>query len=275
MTKQIFTLIATTFITISCFSQFDKNYTTELESFQDISKPSPNSPLSQYLIKTLGVKYLNRIKFSDKQKANRQTIRLRFNIYDNNKIGNFRINTGNIELNKKIIEIFKKYPIEKLGLNHTNSLGVCSVQLFSRSNKKTIINASTIAVCDIIPVFENCTSVKSHSNLSSCFYEELKNHIIKNFSLSIFNEKQRKKMKNLKFVLSFSIDNQGKIYNIFEEEFKFKSYMNNPSGFRNSKIINEELHRIIKLLDKVAKPAMRNGKPIFYNYDTFYSFTLK
>ncbi|GAA4946748.1 hypothetical protein GCM10023314_20040 [Algibacter agarivorans] len=274
MRQRIFILF-TILISLNSFSQFDADFATELESFQSISKPSPNSHLSQYLITNLGTKYLSRIKFSDKQKSNEKTIRLRFKISDKNRPTNMTIYAGNRELNKNIMEVLKNYPVEKLGLNDSNKLGIYSVQLFSREKNRTIINASRIAICDTPPIFKNCTSIKFYNNLTSCFYKELKNHIIKNFSMSIFSETKRKKMKSLKLFISFSIDTNGKIYNINEEAFKFKTYMNNPVGYKNPKDIDQELSRILKLLGTVVTPAMRNGKPIFYNYDTFYSFPLK
>lgn len=262
-------------LNLNCYSQFDKDFSTELRSFQSLSKPSPNSRLSQYLIQNLGIKYLNRIKFSDKQKSNGKTIRLTFTLYNKNRPGNFRINTGNIELNKKIIAVFKKYPIEKLGLNSTNKLGICSVQLFSKEKNKTIINASSIAICDISPILEGCQNIKSHSKLTSYFYDSLRKHIVNNFSLSIFDKKQLKRLKSIRLFPRFSVDLEGNIYNINEEDFKLKSYKNNPKNLKSPKHIDQELYRITKSFDKIVKPATRNGKAIFFNYDTFYSFVLE
>lgn len=274
MLKKI-VLIVLIFQFPNCFAQLDKSKTSETESFQSIYKPSPNSALSQFLIKHIGVHSLNKVKFDTKHKSKEKIITLTFQVNKDIKPYKILVYTGDFELNKKIAEAFKKYPIKKLGLNSTNQLGTCKVQLFSKEKNKTIINASTVAVYFTPPIFKNCLDVNNISQLNSCFYKELKNHILQNFSLGIFNEKQRKKMKNIKFVLSFSIDKEGRIYNIFEDEFKFESYANNPMNYRNPKKINEELRRVLKLLGNVAKPAMRNGNPTTYNYDTFYTFKLK
>lgn len=268
--KKTLIYILILFIYFKCYPQFDSTFKTEYESFQSISKSNPNSELSNYLKKHINTKDLRRVNFSSKETTVEKTIRLTFQISKKNTPRNFRIRTGDRILDDKIKKLFKDFPLEKLGLKKQNRLGKCSVQLFSKHKGKTIINASSIAILDIPPILKDCQHVKYYSNLTSCFYQGLYKHIIDHFSSVFFMNKKLKKPKELKIYPRFSVDLMGDIYNINESDFKFKNYKNNLEYVRNSKNIESELYRVIKLFNQIIKPATRNGSPIYFNYDTQY-----
>ena len=107
----------------------------EKKSFLTESKPSQESKLSIYLKSKLTEKDLKKIDYNSIQNSTRfklnplnyktydHTIRLSFEITKKNKYKNVRVSTGNYELNKKIKDVFRAYPIDRLNLNEKSKLG--------------------------------------------------------------------------------------------------------------------------------------------------------
>jgi len=238
----------------------------EKMSFLKESKPSPESELSIYLKSKLTEKDLKKVNYNNiqnsfsfkttplKYKTYDYTIRLSFEINKKNKAWNLRVQTGNSDLNKKIENIFKNYPIEKFNLNEKNKLGKNTVQLFSREKKKTIINASNFVVLDEKPTIELCSDIKYYSKKSSCLYDDMYNYILENISLSVLSK--QKKRGEIKIYPRFSIDSKGNIYKV--------------NSIAPNKAIKKELDRIIKLYDRKLTPSKRNGIPRDYFYSSNY-----
>lgn len=263
------------FLGLNCYPQFDKDFKTEYDSFQFVSKPSPNSHLAKFLAEHIDKKELKTISYTTRKAALKKIIRLSFTLTGNGKPTNFRIHTGNDKLNKKLKSLFKTYPLEKLGIKRKNKLGKYSVQLFSKEKRKTIINSSSIAVYDVPPILNSCKNIKRYSRLTSCFYQGLNKHIVQNFSTEIFKKKKLKKTKSIHIYPLFSVNLEGKIYNINEINFKFDHYSNRRNYYPPSKNIQVELNRVIRSFNLIEVPATRNGKPKYFNYDTFYILTIE
>ncbi|MBD0831613.1 hypothetical protein [Aestuariibaculum sediminum] len=243
----------------------------EKQLFQNLSKPDEKSDLSQYLAQHITQKDLNKIDFNkikasyklntDPFKSNffDYTIRLTFQINEKDKYRNVSVNTGNLELNKKIKDIFIHYPLDKLKITNKNRTGINSVQLFTRKNKQAIIMASTNIVCDELPIFKGCSPEERHTKRSSCNYKCLKDFILNNIALSTI-EKQKKRGE-IRVYPRFSIDTNGSVFKI--------------NSLAPNKIIKMEIDRIIKSINYKIIPAKRNGIPVDYYYNTEFLFVIE
>lgn len=244
--------------------ELEEEYLTESNMFQSLAKPDENSDLSNFLRANLNPELIENIDFNKirslynykniSKKIFDYTIRLTFEINKKNKASNFRIFTGNYDLNKQIIEIFEKYPLEKFSIDESSKSGKISVQLFAKENKKTIIKASTFAVVDQIPIQKNCTDVKYRQQLSSCFYKSLYNYILNNISLATISK--QKLRGEIKIRPRFSIDTNGKVFHV--------------NSIAPNNIIKDEIDRIIKSYNEIIIPAKRNNEPKIFFYDTDY-----
>lgn len=249
--------------------ELEEEYLRENSVFQSLAQPSTESDLANHFKIYLEQNLLKKIDFSKlktssyykgiSNKKYNYTIRLTFEINKKNKAFNFRIHTGDSELDKKVIEIFKKYPLEKLNLNDNAKLGKISVQLFTKENKNIIIKASTFAVIDQLPVLKGCESIAYNSELSRCLYDQIFEYILKNISL----ENIAKQDKRGEIVINprFSIDSNGKIFRV--------------NSIAPNKIIKDELDRIITSFNQVIIPGKRNDIPKNTYCETFRMITIK
>ncbi|GIZ09185.1 hypothetical protein [Flavobacterium sp. UMI-01] len=236
----------------------------ERHTFKTLSKPDVNSELSLFFKENLNSQDLERIDYDKIKslydfKANPYkldvydyTIRFFFDVDKKGKPYNFKVSTGDNVLNKLVKEIFKKFPLEKLKLTEENKLGLNSIQLFEKVKRKTIIKASTNVILDISPTTENCEVLETGMSRSSCFYNEFREYILNNISLS-------QKMNEVKIESRFSVDSNGKIYNV--------------NCIAPKKVIKNEIDRVVKSFNKKIIPARRNNIPIDFFYNTTYIIT--
>lgn len=244
-------------------------YTKEVNTFQALAQPSEDSDLANYFKIYLEKKLLQKIDFSTikwssfyKHSSNNAysfTIRMTFEISKTNKVTNCRINTGNKERDKKIIEIFKKYPLEKLGLKESDKLGKISVQLFAKEGKNVIIKASKFAVVDTPATIESCENAELYWQINKCLYDKLYEHILKNLSLKTLNNQELR--GEVIFNPRFTINEEGKIVHV--------------NSIAPNETIKNEIDRVIQLFDQVVIPGKRNGKPQNTYYETFRSLTIE
>lgn len=244
--------------------ELEEEYLTESNRFKSLAKPDESSDLSNFIRANLNPKLIENIDFNKirsfyndqniPKKIFNNTIRLTFEIDENNKARNCIISTGNYDLNKQIKEIFKKYPLEKLSIDESSKSGKISIQLFAYENKKTIIKASAFAVIDQIPIQKNCTDIKYYQQLSSCLYKNLYNYILPNISLATISKQNLR--GEIKIRPRFSIDTNGKVFHV--------------NSIAPNKIIKDEIDRIIKSYNEIIIPAKRNNEPKIFFYDTDY-----
>ncbi|MDX8341344.1 hypothetical protein SLH46_19250 [Draconibacterium sp. IB214405] len=252
--KLLFVFIIALF-SANCYAQPEGIPTmSENESFQIVSQPNPYGELSLYLKENIDPKLLKNITYPQREFCGK-TIRLEFQINKRNITSQLRIRTGVEELDDTIKSLFVKFPIEKLHITEANKLGKNSVQLISRKYKKNIINASTIAVCDQMPIVEGCEDIEYYYRYSSCFYKSLYEHILNNISLLTVQKSGVR--GEIKVYLKFSIDVDGNFYDV--------SCMAPKKTFRN------EIIRVVKTYSKIIEPGMRNAIPAgVYDYKTVY-----
>ncbi|MFG4005255.1 hypothetical protein B0A67_23705 [Flavobacterium aquidurense] len=248
--------------------ELEEEYLLENSVFQALAQPSTESDLANYFKIYLEQNLLKKIDFSKlktssyykgiSNKKYNYTIRLTFEINKKNKAFNFRIHTGDSELDKKVIEIFKNYPLEKLNLNDNAKLGKISIQLFTKEDKNTIIKASTFAVVDQLPVLKGCEGIAYNSELGRCLYDQIFEYVLKNISL----ENIAKQGKRGEIIINprFSIDSDGKIFRV--------------NSIAPNKIIKDEIDRIITSFNQVIIPGKRNDTPKNTYCETFRMITI-
>lgn len=237
----------------------------ERKIFKSLGKPNKNSEISLFLKKYITEKDLSKINYSNimssfSYEVNPHKIeffdfkiRLKFKLSEKNKISGIRIQTGNKELDYKIIKLFEKYPLKEV-LKINDSKGEYSLQLFEKEGRKTIINASTFFVNDEEPTLEKCKNIERAHKRGSCWYKELYQHILNNISQKEFAK--QKLRGEIKIYPRFSIDSVGNIYNV--------------NSVAPNKIIKNEIDRVIETFNKGIIPAKRNKIPKNYFYHTNY-----
>lgn len=236
-----------TFIICLCLSAISYSQTgfDEYKDFDFYAKPSVSNKLSKYFREHVNLDLVKAVKFRDT--ASKKIV-LRFKINDKGKPRAIHVNSNYSELNRQIIDAFKKYEIDELQLPKTSSLYTYKIQIISMVNKSPSINCSTHVIYDKRPVYSGCDSVSSESKLSSCNYKKLNNHVLNNIDLAIVEESRI--LGELFLSPKFKIDSMGNVVDI-------KCKGPNES-------LSEELNRVIRLLPKVKSPAMRNGNPVSY-----------
>lgn len=229
-------------------------YINENNEFLSLSKPDVNNDLSNFLKNNLDSDLVKKINFSNikssytyrnlPNKTYNHSIRLTFEINKNNKAYNFRLDTGNKDLDKHVKDVFKNYPIDKFSLNDTDKIGKISVQLFTKENNKTIIKASTFPVIDIVPTLEICEENNGKRSIYTCFYDKLFEYILANISATTISK--QKLRGNININPRFSVDTTGKIFRV--------------NSIAPNKIIKDEIDRIIESYNQIILPAKRNNK---------------
>ncbi|MBZ4033709.1 hypothetical protein K6T82_02965 [Flavobacterium sp. 17A] len=246
-----------------------EGYAKEVTTFQALAQPTEDSDLANYFKIYLEKKLLQNIDFSTigwssfykhpSKNAYSYTIRLTFEISKTNKATNCRINTGNKERDRKIIEIFKKYPLEKLGLKESDKLGKISVQLFAKEDKNVIIKANKFAVVDTPPILKDCENAELYWQINKCLYDKLYEHILKNLSLKTLNNQELR--GEVIFNPRFTINEEGKIVHV--------------NSIAPNQIIKDEIDRVIQSFSQVIIPGKRNGNPQNTYCDTYRSLTIE
>ncbi len=247
----------------------DTEYLNENNTFQTLAQPSENSDLANFFKIYLEKKLLKKIDFSEvkwsylykdiSRSEYNYTIRLTFEISKTGKASGFKIYTGDKDLDRKIVEIFKKYPLEKLALTEADKSGRISVQLFAKENKNTVIKASKFAVVDQLPTLKNCENLQTNWQKNNCLYERLYEYILQNISLKTINKQELR--GEILFRPRFTIDSKGKIVHV--------------NSIAPNSVIKNEIDRLIASFDQVLAPGTRNNLPKNTYCDTFRTLTIE
>jgi len=247
----------------------------EEETFKKIHRPSTENKLSNFLKQHIKPEEIIALSYKTSPNIS-NSIRLQFEVTKNGRPWNFRIYTGNRELNKKLINLLKVFL--KNEIPNLSSLFEAKnrIQLFSKEGARNIINASSVIVSDYPPRFNNrivksqnskkvldanssisdvfkkypisgnCENI-TYSNAYGCFKNYFERFIIKNLNYNLIKEEQV--IGELKMNISFKIDAIGNLNNI-------ECYSLNEN-------IEKEIKRILKLFQsEINGPAKRNGVAI-------------
>ena len=249
--------------------ELEDNYKDEINTFLALAQPSENSDLANHFKIYLEKKLLKKIDFSTikwssfyKEISKNKTtlsVRLTFELSKTGKATNCRINAKDKELEKKIIEVFKKFPLEKLGLKESDKSGKISVQLFTKEDNEVIIKASQFAVVDVPPILKECEDASLYWQLNKCLYDRLYDYILKNISLKTLNN--QKLRGEIIFRPRFTINSEGKIINV--------------NCIAPNKVIKDEIDRVVLSFNETIEPGKRNQVPKNTYCDTFRTVTIE
>ncbi|TNJ45789.1 hypothetical protein KFZ70_10070 [Tamlana fucoidanivorans] len=236
-------LILFLLVSLNSFSQFKlTDESLEEKSFRMLHRPSPNNKLSQYLKSHITAEELQIINNSLKTK-NINSLRIVFDINKNGRPWNFRGYTGNKQLNQKLYQLVTFFLTNEIPNLADLYQARHKIQLFTRENDTTFINASTVIVSDYPPKFdiykrnkktaiklnktkpnanssisdvfnyhaiEDCQSAPRYTDAYGCFSRNFEKFIIANFNKRIFKEENI--IGFYKLPVKFEIDKKGKLH---------------------------------------------------------------
>lgn len=219
----------------------DKKYEEAVLQSND-SILNPNNELALHFKNEINEDALQRFYFSKNGKA----LYIYFGINKKGKLIDVKSNSMNKDDNKRIVDIFKKFPVEKLNITNPNKLDSYRFTIITKGHKNVIECNDKPDVFNY-PLFDkSCGKSDSALEVRTCLNESIAYLII-----SEFNTKLNSKTTltgEIRIVTRFEINTLGEFVNI-------KVTAPNP-------YLENELIRIIKdEFPKVYKPAYRNGKP--------------
>lgn len=179
-------------------------------------------------------------------------VSISFSFDKNGKISKINANSKKQKLDEKLIEIFKKFPIEKLNIKSPNVLETYYYTIFTVEHyKKIVIHCNENPNIFSESYFdENCAKSNSPEDLGFCFKEKISNQIVKNFDTSLISQNDID--NGIRLICIVQVDIDGTISRI--------NALNTSPKFSN------ELDRIIKKMPKVYRPAYWKGAPIKTTY---------
>ncbi|MCI9846135.1 hypothetical protein [Flavobacterium pectinovorum] len=204
---------------------------------------NPNTELALHFKKYISAEELAKIVFP----LTHPGLFLYFNIDKNGKPIDIKTNANTLDLNNRFVEIFKKFPFEKLNIKSVNILETYRYPIIIERFNKNIIVSNDRPFVNTPPIFDkDCQTSKNSKELYDCMNQSIKNLVVNNFKRTIRNKTKLKGVINVRF--SFQIDDKGKIINV--------------KAFAPNAEICNELEQIIKSIPDVYKPAYLNGKAI-------------
>ena len=225
----------------------NKEYINDVIKSND-SIVNPNNELALHFKNNIGEQELSEINFPLPQKS----ISLTFSIDQKGQYTDVKTNCKNPRIGSKLVEIFKKFPLEKLNIKFNNILESFQYTIITKGyDKKAIIECSDKPIVIIPPFFDkNCQKSESPNELMNCFWENIHSTIRRNFDTTLLSKTELQ--GKYRISCSFEIDTDAKIKNV-------KVKAPNP-------IIANETEKIINKISSVYKPAYSNGIAIKKNF---------
>ena len=218
----------------------DGKYEDEVLKSND-SLLNPNNDLALHFKKYISEKEINNIKFYRNQKS----VKIFFGIDKKGKLVEIKTNLRDIKMNSKIIQTFKKYPLEKLNITSSNILTLYSYNVITKIANKKIIECNDEPYTLISPVFnKRCEKSKTPGELKNCFNQNLANIIQRKFDKDIRHK--TKLSGDIKIFTRFQVNELGEIVNV-----KVRA----PNPF-----LANEIEEILNSIPTVLKPGYSNGK---------------
>jgi hypothetical protein len=224
-------------------------YKDSRQEFSNFTKPDPENQLSVFFKEKLSEDLI--------QKANlnwfHNRLTISFELDKNNKPFNIKTNARSTEINKKIIDGFKEYPIDNLNFADKSDFNNYIIQVLSFNNSKNNINTSSIVGYERIPIFVGCENSKDIQEAKKCFSKNIQMHYARKFDADLPNKLGLPSGK-LKVLISFKVDKEGNIA-------KITTKLSQPSL-----AIEAETKRVIYLIPNMRSPAMQNDKVVNISY---------
>lgn len=225
----------------------NKEYVADVIKSND-SILNPNAELALHFKKFIRENELTKNVFPLSMKS----VEISFSIDKKGKIIDIKASTGyNPALNSRLIEIFKKYPIEKLNIKSTNVLETYKYTIITKGYPLNIIQCNETPNVYIPPCFDkNCEKSKSSEELMKNFYEKINEIIVRNINKNLYSKTEL--TKGFFLFCSFQVNSDAKIVDV-------KVKAPNP-------IMANGMEQVIKDIATVYKPAYLNGKAIKSSY---------
>lgn len=227
--------------------------TVNKKNIDDVKKSkdstlNPNCDLALHFKKYINENELTKNVFT----LYNESVEISFSIDKKGKMIDIKASTGNNPtLNSRLVEIFKKYPIEKLNIKSTNVLETYKYTIITKGYPLNIIQCNEIPNVFIPPYFDkNCEKSNSSAELMNCFSEKTINFIVRNMSNSVYSKTEF--TKSFFVFCEFKVDTDAKIIDV-------KVKAPNPS-------LAKGMEQIIKDISMVYKPAYLNGKAMKYTF---------
>lgn len=216
---------------------------------------NPESELALHFKKYIKTEELAKIVFH----VNHPGVFLYFNIDKNGKPIDIKTNAYTLDLNNRLVEIFKKFQFEKLNIKPVNVIDSYSYPIIINRLNKNIIVSNDRPFVHTPPIFDkDCEASISSNELHDCMNQNVKNLVVNNFKRTI--RSKTKLIGIIKISFSFQIDAESRITNV-------KAVAPNPT-------ICNELEQLIKNISVVYKPQYLNGNAVSKTYRYSYRFDL-
>lgn len=191
-------------------------------------------------------------KYIDNVGLNRinKTLSLFFELDKKGKPFNISTNSRSQNIENRIIQIFKEYPIKNLNLGDRKTLSTYFSSILSYKDGNVIIETFPKFFNERVPLFPGCKRSKSISEAKKCFSKSVQMHFSDNFDTKLPNRLGLSRGRKRVFI-AFTINKKGKIEKIIVRAPHPK--------------IKEEVINVMQTLPKV-KPATQNDKPVNVKY---------
>ena len=220
-----------------------KDFNAEFESF---TKPSTSNPFSLYLKENLTDEDLNKSNLSRINK----TLKITFEIDENNTIANTKVNAKSILLGNKIEKLFKEYPLENFNFIDRRKFNNYIIQIVSFQDQEAFINTSSVIGYERAPIFAGCENAKNIAEARDCFSKGVQINFSRKFDANLPNKLGLTKGRK-KIAIDFKISKHGKIFDI------------------NVKAPHIDIIReVVKVMKEMPKiePAYQNENPVIAKY---------
>lgn len=232
------------------FVSFKKGEHPKFKEWQKFKKSSfklnANNDFSRYLAQKLNAQdlknaNLNRIK---------KNVSLRFEINSRNKPFNISTTARSESLDKKIIDAFEVYPLEKLKFKSRKAFNAYFTDILYFEDNKTSIQTFDEIMHERIPIFPGCENSNSIRAAKQCFSRNIQRHFVEKFDADLPKNLGLSKGRKRVFI-GFNISAEGDIVDI-----KVKAL--------HPRIV-QEVTKVMQTVPKII-PGAQNGKNVNIKY---------
>ncbi|WGH75856.1 energy transducer TonB [Tenacibaculum tangerinum] len=224
-------------------------------NFDSIFKTNSTNELANYFKKNLSPE--------DLEKANLNRVHDRLKLYFELDVTGkpFKVSTNSRSdlLERKIINIFKRYDLSKSTFKNTHPINRYFTTVIKHENGVNKVVTNSIMGYSRIPVFPNCENSLNATMGKNCYNRTISQFFVKHFNSNLAAKLGLMPGKKIIYV-KFTIDKDGKVTNV-------SCRAPHPK-------LKEESIRVIKKLTK-ATPAMFGDKPAKVSYTLPVTFNVE
>lgn len=211
---------------------------------------NPNTELALHFKKFISEAALEKLnKTSSKNKAE-----IRFSLDKNSKMINLTAKSFDEKTNNQLVEIFKKFPFEKLNIKQPNVLDTYYFTIFTVNyNGKVTIRCNENPFIYSEAIFDaKCGKSNSPEDLKTCNQDKISNLITSHFDKSLISQNDKDFKTNLNCFIEVDVDGT----------------ITQKNGTNTSQKFSNEFYRIFAIFPRALKPAYWKGKPVKSTYAT-------